>query len=256
MARPAAGEQARPEVQLAAMPTGVATLTWDQRTQLITAAIEMAGFTPSASHGLQMRPGSCTSEDRGASVPFPDISAGPGGAVRESVTSTVPQPRGIPGRSYITIPLAPSARTGRPGQLGSTPIACADIPAGVPAHGPVKVMLHPAAPMRGSASLAYNPGNRTLRVEVRAHGLQPNTAHAVHIHSGSCLAQGDVLYPLPDLRTDRSGRASETAVIHNVSSAPPATGWYLNVHMGAANEIQHGNAPTLLFAPILCGNIS
>ncbi len=248
-------EQTPHTVRLTPMPTGTVAVTWDPGTRLITAAVDMEGFTPSDTHAMRLYPGSCTEQGQPPSVPFPDISANPGGSVRESVTSTTPQPNGIPGGTYLNIHLGSSAQLGRPGTLGYMPIACADIPRTTPTHGPVQLMLRPTTNLVSTATLTYNPGDRTLRVAVQASGLPPNSSHAVHIHSGSCMTQGDVLYPLPDLRADRSGRASVTTILHNIQSAPPARGWYLNVHMGAANEIQQGSTPTVLFAPILCGDI-
>lgn len=243
-------------VRLTPMPTGTATVTWDPGTHLITTALDMEGFTPSQTHAMRLYPGSCAAQDQPPSVPFPDISADPGGSVRESVPGLPPQLGGIPGGTHLNIHLGSSAQLGRPRSLGNASIACADIPSTAPTHGPVQLMLRPTTNPVSTATLAYNPGDRTLRVAVQASGLPPNSSHAVHIHSGSCMAQGEVLYPLPDLRADRSGRASETTTLHNIPSAPPARGWYLNVHMGAANEIQQGSTPTVLFAPILCGDIS
>jgi CHRD domain len=139
-----------------------------------------------------------------------------------------------------------------------TPIACADIPAGTPPTGPVTLKLqtppqHGQIP-QGTAMLAYNGTTHSLEVEIKARGLPPNSAHAAHIHSGSCIAQGAVLYPLPDLQANASGDASVTTAVNNVNSAPPATGWYVNVHMGPMSQILNGNSPILLFAPILCGD--
>jgi len=64
-----------------------------------------------------------------------------------------------------------------------------------------------------------------------------------------------VVYPLPDLHADTTGNASVTTTLDNINSAPPATGWYLNIHMGSTSQILHDNKPTLLFAPITCGDI-
>ncbi|MDT7753812.1 MAG: hypothetical protein QOD96_7474 [Pseudonocardiales bacterium] len=94
--------------------------------------------------------------------------------------------------------------------MSFTPIACADIPAGTPSQGPVTLKL--LAPSRtgqtahGSAIVAYDATAHTLKVEVTARALPPNSAHAVHIHSATCQVQGDVVYPLPDLHTDAIGQ--------------------------------------------------
>jgi hypothetical protein len=77
----------------------------------------------------------------------------------------------------------------------------------------------------------------------------------VHIHKGTCAAQGDVAYPLPDLRADASGKGTVSTTVENVTTAPPATGWYVNVHMGPMSQILAGDKPTVQFAPILCANV-
>lgn len=192
-------------------------------------------------------------------MPFPDISADQSGAVNQTVMSTSAAAGGIPMRSYLNIHLGASAQPGSPKGLGDTPIACADIPAGTPAGGPVilHLLTSPTAarPAQGGATLAYDASAHTLQVEVTATGLPPNSAHAVHIHSGTCEAQGDVVYPLPDLRTDRTGAGSVSTTLSNVNTAPPATGWYVNLHLGPMSQILQGGQPTLMFAPLLCGDL-
>ena len=39
------------------------------------------------------------------------------------------------------------------------------------------------------------------------------------------------------------------------NQAPPASGWYVNVHLGSSSQIQQNGQPTLYFQPIICGNI-
>ncbi|MCW2626908.1 MAG: hypothetical protein QOF66_240 [Mycobacterium sp.] len=63
-------------------------------------------------------------------------------------------------------------------------------------------------------------------------------------------------YPLNDLVAKSDGVAETTTVIQNVDQAPPASGWYVNVHLGAHDQIEKDGKPTLYFAPILCGNVS
>ncbi|MGH3856647.1 MAG: CHRD domain-containing protein [Pseudonocardiaceae bacterium] len=245
-------------IQLADMPTGAATVSWNPTTKLITVAVHMYGFTPSSSHAMDLHPGTCGAQPQPRSVPFPDISADAGGAVNQSVVSD-PVPDGIPTASSVNIHLAPSAQLGTPTEVSFTPIACADIPAATPPTGPVTLQLHPPPQQgqtpTGTATLTYTSTTHTVHVEIKARGLPPKSAHAAHIHAGSCRTQGAVLYPLPDLQANASGEASMTTTVTNVT-APPPTGWYVNVHMGPMNQILNGNSPTLLFAPILCGDVS
>ena len=72
---------------------------------------------------------------------------------------------------------------------------------------------------------------------------------------GSCDSQGAVKYPLNDLVASPTGAAEATTVIQNVDQAPPASGWYINVHLGSSSQIEQNGQPTLYFQPIICGNI-
>jgi hypothetical protein len=47
-----------------------------------------------------------------------------------------------------------------------------------------------------------------------------------------------------------------TTTVSNVDAAPPAIGWYVNLHMGPMSQILNGNQPTLLFALLLCGDLN
>ncbi|MEV0945622.1 CHRD domain-containing protein [Rhodococcus sp. NPDC049939] len=242
------------------MPTGTASLSWDPDTMQVTAAIDMRGFTPNSSHAMHIHPGTCADQSQPPSVPFPDILADASGVVQQTVVSEA-VPEGIPTDSYLNIHLAPSAELGSPGDVSFTPIACGDIPAGTAATGPADLeMQTPPSDghtPQGTATLTYNADQQTLGVEVSASGLQPDSAHAVHVHSGSCAAQGDVVYPLPDMQADGSGEATVSTTIDNVDSAPPASGWYVNVHMGSSDEVTDSDGnPTMLFAPILCGDVT
>ncbi len=244
-------------VSLTHAPAGSVALSWSPTTKKITANFTMYGFTPGSSHAVHIHHGSCANQGP-VVIPFPDVSAGTGGAVNASLSSSVAAPGGIPTGSYLNVHLAPSAQLGSPGSLGFTPIACADIPsasttaANLTMQAPPQAGQHPS----GAAQVSYDSATKTLTVLVTATGLTPSSAHAVHIHTGSCQSQGPVKYPLDTVTANASGSASVSTVVKNVTSAPPATGWYVNVHMGSPSQIQASGQPTLLFAPILCGNVT
>jgi len=93
----------------------------------------------------------------------------------------------------------------------------------------------------------------SLKVKIFLFRLAPNSTHIAHIHSGSCEAQGPVLYPLSPVHADGIGFASSTTVVPNVSSIP-GTGWYVNVHRAATmDELTSSQGG---FDPIACANIS
>jgi len=247
-----------PTVQLAPAPTGTVSLKWDPATQLVSATLDMSGFTPGGAHAMHIHPGTCADQTQPPSVPFADITADGSGVVKQTVESKIKVPKGIPGNSYLNIHLAPMAQLGSPKDVSFTPISCADIPSGSNSAGPVQLTMaptkHGGTAISGTTDLSYAPSSHQLTVTIKAAGLPPNTVHAAHIHDGSCVQQGAVAYGLPDLKADASGNANETTTVA-VSGPPPASGWYLNVHFGSMQQILQDGKPTMLFAPILCGDI-
>ena len=241
-------------VPLGDQPSGTVTLSWDPQTKNVTAQLQMVGFTPGSSHAMHIHQGSCASQGD-VLVPFPDVTANDGGAIDTTVTSSQPSAAGLAAGTFLNIHLAPAAQLGGPGSLGYTPISCADI---TPAASTTVTMTPPPQPgqhPQGSAKLTYDPAKQTLTVAATASGLVAGSAHAVHIHLGSCASQGAVKYPLNDLVASPTGTAETTTVIQNVDQAPPASGWYVNVHLGSSSQIQQNGQPTLYFQPIICGNI-
>ena len=241
-------------VPLGDQPSGTVTLSWDPQTKNVTAQLQMVGFTPGSSHAMHIHQGSCASQGD-VLVPFPDVTANDGGAIDTTVTSSQPSAAGLAAGTFLNIHLAPAAQLGGPGSLGYTPISCADI---TPAASTAVTMAPPPQPgqhPQGSAKLTYDPAKQTLSVDATASGLVAGSAHAVHIHLGSCASQGAVKYPLNDLVASPTGTAETTTVIQNVDQAPPASGWYVNVHLGSSSQIQQNGQPTLYFQPIICGNI-
>ena len=241
-------------VPLGDQPSGTVTLSWDPQTKNVTAKLQMVGFTPGSSHAMHVHQGSCAAQGD-VLVPFPDVTANDGGAIDTTVTSSQPSAAGLAAGTFLNIHLAPAAQLGGPGSLGYTPISCADI---TPAASTAVTMAPPPQPgqhPQGSAKLTYDPAKKTLSVDATASGLVAGSAHAVHIHLGSCASQGAVKYPLNDLVASPTGTAETTTVIQNVDQAPPASGWYVNVHLGSSSQIQQNGQPTLYFQPIICGNI-
>jgi hypothetical protein len=241
-------------VPLGDQPSGTVMLSWDPQTKNVTAKLQMVGFTPGSSHAMHIHQGSCAAQGD-VLVPFPDVTANNVGAIDTTVTSSQPSAAGLAAGTFLNIHLAPAAQMGGPGSLGYTPISCADI---TPAASTTLTMAPPPQPgqhPQGSAKLTYDPAKKTLSVDATASGLVAGSAHAEHIHLGSCDSQGAVKYPLNDLVASPTGSAETTTVIQNVDQAPPASGWYLNVHLGSSSQIQQNGQPTLYFQPIICGNI-
>jgi CHRD domain len=251
----AAAAPAQLVVPLGNEPSGTVTLSWDPQTKLVTAKLQMVGLTPGSTHAMHIHQGSCA--DQGdVLVPFDDVTADHTGAINTSVQSDQPSANGLAAGTLLNIHLAPAPEMGKPGSETYTPIACADI-------NPAASTTLQMAPLpqfgnhpQSQAILSYDPAAKTLSVTTRATGLVAGSTHAAHIHSGSCDSQGGVKYHLNDLVASPDGVAETTTVINNVNEAPPATGWYINVHWGSSDQIEKDGKPTLYFAPILCGNVS
>ena len=240
------------KVTLSYQPSGTAALSWDPQSTNVTAKLQMAGFTPGSTHAMHIHQGGCATMGDVA-VAFPDVTADGAGAINTSVTSAQPAPGGLLPGTSLNMHLAAGAQLGGPGQLGYTPIACADIAA---ADATTTLTMAPVGPRpQGSANLTYDPGNKTLTVATSASGLAPGSAHAQHIGLGTCEAQGASKYPLNDLVALANGTAYQTTVIQNVDQAPPPSGWHLNVQLGSSAQVLDNGQPTLFFQPIMCGNI-
>jgi hypothetical protein len=113
----------------------------------------------------------------------------------------------------------------------------------------------PAGTLHGQATLVYDSAKATITVTLSAWGVSPGM-HAAHIHLGSCASQGGVKYMMMDFKANHGGQINhETRVVTGVTTAPPAAGWYLNLHQGTSNNILSGGNPTINFRPLLCANI-
>jgi plastocyanin len=102
----------------------------------------------------------------------------------------------------------------------------------------MRAVLSPQAGsgVSGEATLAQT-GDATT-VTVTLSGLAPDSAHAGHIHGGSC--SGPILFPLATIRADSMGQGSGTATVN----APiDAANWWVQYH---ASDSPPGT-------PIACG---
>ncbi|HWE60987.1 MAG TPA: CHRD domain-containing protein [Chloroflexota bacterium] len=106
-------------------------------------------------------------------------------------------------------------------------------------------MMHKVA-----GAIAIMPGTSgTMNVAVTVAGLEPNTTHAEHIHTGnSCSSNGPIKYPLPMLHANAAGDASATGTIP-ISTAP-TKGFYVNIHDTNGTPIACGTLhhPSMLVA--------
>jgi hypothetical protein len=135
---------------------------------------------------------------------------------------------------------APPAPAVRPPAATPTPAAT---PAAAPA-APGRVSATASlAPQRdsgvsGEATLTERDGTTTVTVTLR--GMAPNSAHAGHIHRGSCA--GAIIHNLATIRADATGQGSATSTV-NAPIDPES--WWIQYH---TSESPPG-------PPIACGPV-
>jgi hypothetical protein len=91
----------------------------------------------------------------------------------------------------------------------------------------------------GTGTITDN-GDGTITVVVKETNLEPGV-HINHIHSGSCAAQGPIVYPLTNLTADADGNATMTTKVNVSFAKVTAGGLYLNVHNLAKASTSCGN---------------
>jgi len=232
---------------LRAMPVG--TVAFVRHRGHLTVHASMYGLTPGSSHAVSLRiPGVLRT------VWFSTLTASSVGQARVTLASD------FTGRLRAGSDLTIHMGTGH-SRIGRAAIAVTGRlrhPSGR------RHRLIPVAASRpgvgygtpqGQASISYNRHRHTLTVTVSASGVTPGR-HAAHIHLGSCMSQGPVLYMLRDLVASRQGRIVHAVrVFTHVTHPIPAHGWYLNIHQGNSNNILRNGQPTIFFRPLLCSNI-
>lgn len=114
---------------------------------------------------------------------------------------------------------------------GSTRAHAASPPPNMGKLAAVAYLGHAAS---GSAQLNWSSAHDVLTVTLYVSGLQAKTVHVAHIHAGNCKVNGAIIYPLNDVVANAAGNAASTTVIRNVKGGIPATGWYIDVHVGAS----------------------
>ena len=100
-----------------------------------------------------------------------------------------------------------------------------------------------ASKVTGTANIAVL-GDGTTKITLKLSGMVAGSKHAAHVHVGSCVNQGGVVIPLPDVVAGTDGSGSSEKVIQT-GSIPVAA--YVNVHQKGSDEGVGGG--------ISCGDI-
>jgi len=227
-------------------PTGFADVKWSAKSKNLTVAIKLTGLAQNSTHPAHIHLGVCTSN--GPVLYMLNNVVADAAGVGTSTTVVMGVMGGIPSHGwYINVHNGPGLAPAEQ----FIPIACGNIHNSSKERS-VHVFLGATQAenqaVSGKAKLSLR--DDTLTVSVMVHGLVPGSAHAEHIHVGSCTKQvpGNVIYMLQNLVADSNGNASATTVIPNVEHIPDHS-WYVNVHRTTMLGTQTG------FDPIACGNV-
>jgi Cu/Zn superoxide dismutase len=97
----------------------------------------------------------------------------------------------------------------------------------------------------GTITVTAKPNQVSVRLQMT--GLQANSSHISHIHSGSCQQRGNIAFALNQVVADAQGNVDVKTTVP--ATYPPANGtWYVVVHSGP--DMQGSSASYLL-----CGNL-
>jgi hypothetical protein len=231
------------------MPYGTATFNWDYTDQMLTVQVMLTGLAPNSTHPEHIHEGSCGSDGE-ILYPLSDLVADAYGVA--NATSKVHAPEGIPASGwFIDIHDGPTLSTADE----ALSIACGDLinhdtslRSVQVVHVPLELAAATSKGQNASGTAHLSVSGHTLTVQMTLTGMEPDSEHMAHIHSGSCVSQGAVLYSLPVVKADASGKSTIDATFQNVSEIP-ASGWYINVHRTTDLSTQTG------FDPIACGDV-
>ena len=225
----------RASVHLVQVPDGTADVEYDPAARVLTVAVHVTGMMAGEALVARIRRGDCSTPGGDVVDDLPPGMADAHGVV--DATARVPGIEAVPTSSALEwLPAA------APPQQPAQPVLCGDLTGQTGA-----VRLGPATPgtASGSATLALDPGARTLTVRLVVQGLTPGSRYPANIHDGSCATQGPLAYPLPALRADSGGRATMHTTVAGVSRIGR---WYLDIHRGPT---QAGAGAV----PLSCGDV-
>lgn len=234
------------QVTLAHSPIGTSDLTWNATNQTLTVKLALSSLAPNSTHPAHIHTGDCTSNGAVLYPLKPVIANSLGVGTSETTITGVKD--GIPAKSWsLNVHNGP----GLSPDIQFAPIACANIANSTTSttsnqsvHLTFESTTAANESASGTAQLSIASGKLTVKITMS--GLAPNTTHIAHIHTGSCEAQGAVLYKLTPV-----SNGTTTTIIPNVASIP-ANGWYVNVHL--ASTMDDMNTQTG-FDPIACGDV-
>jgi hypothetical protein len=237
------------------LPTGTASLSWKASTGMLTVTLTLTGLAPSSIHPAHIHAGMCNGNGPAKytlnAVRADMYGNGNSTTTLRNISGGIP-----PGGWSINVHNGPGmTQSSYAPRNQDAVIACAAIVNSNGYYSGDQTMCAQFHPTMDADQMAYGYANmwiqnNTLYVELYMRNLEPFSEHAAHIHTGSCERQGGVVHMLHDVQVDSNGNGSSFTAVSGVSSIP-ASGWYINTHLGNSSEIGTQTG----FDPIACADI-
>jgi hypothetical protein len=240
---PATGDNATANLQH--LPTGSAQLNYDATAKTLVVSITLTGLAPKSTHPAHIHQGSCAKPTKTVLYSLNNVVANAQGQGSSTTTlHNVASDIAATGW-FINVHNGPVMQTA----AQSVSIACGTISNPNKATT-VTTTMGPSTDANENATgrATFTLVNGTMTVHLDVQGLAPNSAHAAHIHAGSCNATKGVLYNLSPLVANANGIAQKTISFKSVKNIP-TSGWAINIHNSTDVSTQTG------YNPILCGNV-
>ncbi len=229
-------------------PNGTADLVWDPATQKLAVKLQISGLTPRSVYPVDIHAGPCQ-QPGDIKYVLTNLVAGISGVA--SSTTTLENVKSDLSQASWSINIHNGA-SAQPG-MQRLIISCADVhntttkgPGMQTAHLMLGAAYAPNQQASGVAQLRLV--DTSLSVTVTMTGLTPKSVHTAYIYTGSCEAQGGVVYSLKPISADSQGNGSSFTVLNGVNHVP-AHGWYINVHLTGNSSVHMQNDS------IACGNV-
>ncbi|GAC1365647.1 MAG: hypothetical protein NVS2B12_42200 [Ktedonobacteraceae bacterium] len=230
-------------------PSGTIELTWDHTSHVLTVRLAMTGLLPRSIHPALISSGSCENPGKPLYT-LSNVTADTIGFAT-AITRVKDVASSIPATGwYADIRNGPGMDT----DARKMAISCANIVNSTASSSSTATLNLSPAPNQsasGLAELTVN-GNR-LAVTLTMKGMAPGSKHAAHIHLGSCVSQGKIIYPLNAVTVNAAGDGISNTTIDNVTAIPRA-GWYVNIHLGS-HVVESTTSQTDL-DPVACGDLT
>jgi hypothetical protein len=173
-------------------------------------------------------------------VTFRLLFANPAGEALGTVSSTS-KVRALPAAAHLTVAAGPGTAA-----ADRVAIACGDLQAGG------RATIAGAGKVGGTVALSWSA--KKLAARLHFTGLPAHSAHAVHVHFGTCATQSGVEVSLGDVTADAAGRVDVSRTVAAVKTPLGTNGWYVDIHDGPSSSLVRNGQPTLGLRPLACGN--